>query len=45
MEWPGFLSDHVDPALRDRLPNIEAVMVANGVDPSQWQHSEDERAG
>ena len=43
MEWPGFLSDHVDPALRDRLPNIEAVMVANGVDPTQWQHSEEER--
>ena len=43
MEWPGFLSDHADPALRDRLPNIEAVMVANGVDPTQWQHSEDER--
>ena len=44
MEWPGFLSDHVDPGLRDRLPNIAAVMVANGVDPSHWQHSEDERA-
>ena len=44
MEWPGFLSDHVDPALRDRLPNIAAVMVANGVDPSLWQHTEDERA-
>ncbi|HTN78436.1 MAG TPA: hydrolase, partial [Acidimicrobiales bacterium] len=44
MEWPGFLSDHVDPALRDRLPNIEAVMVANGVDPTRWQHSEEERA-
>ncbi len=43
MEWPGFLGDHADPALRDRLPNIEAVMVANGVDPTQWQHSEDER--
>ena len=44
MEWPGFLTDHVDPALRDRLPNIAAVMVANGVDPSLWQHTEDERA-
>ena len=44
MEWPGFLSDHVDPALRDRLPNIEAVMVASGVDPTGWQHSEEERA-
>ena len=31
------------PKLRDGLPNIEAVMVANGVDPSQWQHSDDER--
>jgi uncharacterized protein len=43
MEWPGFLSDHVDPKLRDGLPNIGAVMVANGVDPSRWQHSDDER--
>ncbi len=44
MEWPGFLTDHVDPVLRDRLPDIGAVMVANGVDPTQWRHSDDERA-
>jgi uncharacterized protein len=44
MEWPGFLTHHVDPVLRDRLPDIGAVMVANGVDPTQWHHSDDERA-
>lgn len=41
MEWPGFLSDHADPAFRDRMPAI--VGGASGLTPSTGAHSAEER--
>jgi predicted TIM-barrel fold metal-dependent hydrolase len=36
MEWPGFLTDHADPALRDRMPAIGGG--ASGFTPQPGSH-------
>lgn len=42
MEWPGFLTEHADPAVRDRMPAI--VGGASGLSPVAGGHGADERA-
>ncbi len=42
MEWPTFLSDHADPAVRDRLPAIAGGL--SRLDVTLGAHTDDERA-
>ena len=41
MEWPGFLSDHADPAVRDRIPPIGGGR--SRLDASLAVHTDDDR--
>jgi predicted TIM-barrel fold metal-dependent hydrolase len=40
MEWPGFLTDHADPAFRDAMPVLGG---RSGLAVSDGSHTEDER--
>lgn len=42
MEWPGFLTDHADPAVRDRLPSIAGGL--SRLDVTKGSHTTEERA-
>ena len=42
MEWPGFLTDHADPAFRDRMPPIAGT--ASGINAQDGRRTDDERA-
>lgn len=42
MEWPGFLTEHADPSLRDAMPRI--VGGLSRLDVTQGSHTDEQRA-